>query len=147
MTYRVALIGAETSIDGAGGADGYSWFVGRADDIISSVGYHISPFEVESALQEHEAVAEPAVIAKLDKLRGEIFKAFIVLAQGHEPSDALIKEIQSFVKQQTAPYKYPREIEFAETLPKSISGNIRLVDLRNKERQGARGAPAGGRAQ
>lgn len=117
-------------------ADGYIWFVGRADDIISSAGYRISPFEVESALQEHDAVAESAVVAKPDEMRGEIVKAFIVLAQGHEPSDALVKEIQDFVKQQTAPYKYPREIEFAEALPKTISGKIRRVELREKEREG-----------
>jgi len=111
-------------------ADGYIWFVGRADDIITSAGYRISPFEVESALVEHPAVAESAVVAKPDSLRGEIVKAYIILAPGHEATDGLKTEIQDFVKQQTAPYKYPREIEFRETLPKTISGKIRRVELR-----------------
>ena len=92
--------------------DGYFWFVGRADDIISSAGYRISPFEVESALLEHPAVAESAVVAKPDELRGEIVKAFVVLAADQDANDALAQDIQTFVKQHTAPYKYPREIEF-----------------------------------
>jgi acetyl-CoA synthetase len=111
-------------------ADGYIWFVGRSDDIITSSGYRISPFEVESALIEHQAVVESAVVAKPDALRGEIVKAFVILAPGHEPSEALKTDIQDFVKQLTAPYKYPREIEFREALPKTISGKIRRVDLR-----------------
>ncbi len=115
-------------------ADGYIWFVGRSDDIISSASYRISPFEVESALQEHPAVAESAVVAKPDPLRGEIVKAYVILAPGSEPSEALKTEIQNFVKQQTAPYKYPREIEFREALPKTISGKIRRVDLRAEAR-------------
>lgn len=110
--------------------EGYIWFVGRADDIISSAGYRISPFEVESTLQEHKAVAESAVVAKPDAMRGEIVKAFIILAAGFEPSDSLKKDIQEFVKAQTAPYKYPREIEFRQELPKTISGKIRRVELR-----------------
>ncbi len=110
--------------------DGYIWFVGRADDIISSAGYRISPFEVESTLQEHPAVAESAVVGKKDPLRGEIVKAFITLAVGYQESDDLIQEIQDFVKNQTAPYKYPREIEFRKELPKTISGKIRRVELR-----------------
>lgn len=110
--------------------DGYIWFVGRADDIISSAGYRISPFEVESSLQEHEAVAESAVVGKPDEMRGEIVKAFITLASGFEPCEALKKEIQEFVKNHTAPYKYPREIEFRKELPKTISGKIRRVELR-----------------
>ena len=110
--------------------DGYFWFVGRADDIISSSGYRISPFEVESALLEHPAVAESAVVGRPDDLRGEIVKAFVVLARGHEPAPALATEIQDFVKQLTAPYKYPREIEFRTALPKTISGKIRRVELR-----------------
>ncbi|MDH3713911.1 MAG: acyl--CoA ligase [Gammaproteobacteria bacterium] len=110
--------------------DGYFWFVGRADDIISSASYRISPFEVESALLEHPAVAESAVVGKPDALRGEIVKAFVVLAGGYEGDEALASEIQDFVKQQTAPYKYPREIEFRESLPKTISGKIRRVELR-----------------
>jgi acetyl-CoA synthetase len=111
-------------------ADGYIWFVGRSDDIISSAGYRISPFEVESALQEHPAVAESAVVAKPDELRGSIVKAFIIPAPGHEPSPELEKDIQDFVKNLTAPYKYPREIEFRESLPKTVSGKIRRVELR-----------------
>ena len=110
--------------------DGYLWFVGRADDIISSAAYRISPFEVESALIEHPAVAESAVVGKKDALRGEIVKAYVVLAKGYEAGDALAKELQDFVKNTTAPYKYPREIEFREALPKTISGKIRRVELR-----------------
>ena len=112
--------------------DGYIWFVGRADDIITSSGYRISPFEVESALIEHPAVAESAVVAKPDEMRGEIVMAFITLAPGFEPSEALEKEIQDFVKNLTAPYKYPRRIEFRKSLPKTISGKIRRVDLRDE---------------
>jgi acetyl-CoA synthetase len=110
--------------------DGYFWFVGRSDDIITSAGYRISPFEVESVLLEHAAVAEPAVIGIPDALRGEIVKAFIVLAEGYEPSETLAAELQDYVKQQTAPYKYPREVAFVDSLPKTISGKIRRVELR-----------------
>ena len=112
--------------------DGYFWFVGRSDDIISSAGYRISPFEVESSLLEHPAVAESAVVGKPDKLRGQIVKAFVVLASGYQASDATEKDIQEFVKQHTAPYKYPREIEFMDSLPKTISGKIRRVELREE---------------
>ena len=112
--------------------DGYFWFVGRADDIISSAGYRISPFEVESALLEHPAVVESAVIGRPDELRGEIVKAYVVLAEGHDPAPGLVTEIQDFVKQLTAPYKYPREIEFRLALPKTISGKIRRVELRGE---------------
>ena len=114
-------------------ADGYIWFVGRSDDIISSAGYRISPFEVESALVEHPGVMESAVVGKPDEMRGEIVKAFVVLSEGFDPSEDLVVEIQDFVKQQTAPYKYPREIEFREALPKTISGKIRRVELRAEE--------------
>jgi len=119
-----------TGDTGSRDADGYIWFAGRADDMISSAGYRISPFEVESALIEHPAVAESAVVGKKDPVRGEIVMAFIVLAAGHTPSDALRTDIQEFVKRQTAPYKYPREITFLPTLPKTISGKIRRVELR-----------------
>lgn len=112
--------------------DGYIWFIGRADDVITSAGYRISPFEVESTLIEHPAVAESAVVAKPDDLRGEIVKAFVVLAQGYEPGEAMAAELQDFVKRETAPYKYPREIEFREELPKTISGKIRRVELRDE---------------
>ncbi len=110
--------------------EGYFWFVGRADDIISSSGYRISPFEVESSLLEHPAVQESAAIGKPDEIRGEIVKAFVVLASGYEASEALTKELQEFMKKTTAPYKYPREIEYRETLPKTVSGKIRRVELR-----------------
>ena len=112
--------------------EGYIWFVGRADDIISSAGYRISPFEVESALTEHPAVAESAVVGVPDDLRGQIVKAYVTLAAGFEPSDELVSDIQEFVKRQTAPYKYPREIEFRAALPKTISGKIRRVELREQ---------------
>ncbi len=113
--------------------DGYFWFVGRADDVIKSSGYRIGPFEVESALIEHPAVAEAAVIGVPDSIRGQIVKAFVVLAPGYSPSDTLIKELQEHVKNTTAPYKYPRKIEFVSDLPKTISGKIRRVELREKE--------------
>lgn len=115
--------------------DGYFWFVGRADDVILSAGYRIGPFEVESALIEHAAVAEAAVVASPDAVRGELVKAFVILAPGYIPSHALAAEIQAHVKQSTAPYKYPREIEFVNELPKTISGKIRRVELRERERQ------------
>ncbi len=114
--------------------DGYLWFVGRADDVINSASYRIGPFEVESALVEHPAVAEAAVVGKPDAMRGEIVKAFVVLAPGHAPSDALIALLQEHVKTVTAPYKYPREIEFVLDLPKTISGKIRRTELRALER-------------
>ncbi len=114
--------------------DGYLWFVGRADDVINSASYRIGPFEVESALVEHAAVAEAAVIGKADPLRGEIVKAFVVLAPGRTASDALAAELQEHVKTVTAPYKYPREVEFVADLPKTISGKIRRTELRDMER-------------
>lgn len=113
--------------------DGYLWFVGRADDVIISSAYRIGPFEVESALVEHPAVVEAAVVGKPDPERGEIVKAFCVLAPGFEPSEALKSDIQEHVKSVTAPYKYPREIEFATDLPKTVSGKIRRVELRERE--------------
>jgi acyl-coenzyme A synthetase/AMP-(fatty) acid ligase len=115
--------------------DGYFWFVGRADDVIISAGYRIGPFEVESALKEHPAVAESAVVASPDEMRGEIVKAFVILAPGYSASPALASELQEHVKRVTAPYKYPREVEFVEALPKTISGKIRRVELRELERQ------------
>jgi medium-chain acyl-CoA synthetase len=115
--------------------DGYFWFVGRADDVIISAGYRIGPFEVESALIEHPAVAEAAAVASPDPVRGAIVKAFVVLAPGHTASDALATELQEHVKKVTAPYKYPREIEFVADLPKTISGKIRRIDLREREEQ------------
>lgn len=119
-----------TGDNGTVDEDGYFWFVGRSDDIITSSGYRISPFEVESSLLEHPAVLESAAIGKPDEARGEIVKAFIILAEGYQPSDELTKEIQTFMKTHTAPYKYPREIEYVESLPKTISGKIRRIELR-----------------
>lgn len=113
-------------------ADGYIWFVGRSDDVISSAGYRISPFEVESALLEHPDIMESAVVGKPDEIRGHIVKAFVVLVAGKTGSDELTRHIQDFTKQTTAPYKYPREIEYRESLPKTISGKIRRVELRGE---------------
>jgi len=114
--------------------DGYLWFVGRSDDLISSAGYRISPFEVESALLEHELIAESAVVGVPDETRGQLVKAYVVLVEGHMGSEELVKEIQDFCKNLTAPYKYPRKIEFVSTLPKTISGKIRRVELRENEK-------------
>ncbi len=112
--------------------EGYFWFVGRDDDIIKSSGYRIGPFEVESALLEHEAVAECAVVGAPDPegIRGVLVKAFVVLVKGYEPSDELTKQIQDHVKRTTAPYKYPRLIEYRTELPKTISGKILRRELR-----------------
>ncbi|WP_332448640.1 AMP-binding protein [Methanoculleus sp.] len=113
--------------------DGYFWFIGRGDDVIKSSGYRIGPFEVESALMEHPAVQEAAVIGSPDVIRGLVVKAFIVLKPGYRPSESLIKDIQKHVKKVTAPYKYPREVEFVESLPKTISGKIKRYELRERE--------------
>lgn len=113
--------------------DGYYWFVGRTDDVIKSSGYRIGPFEVESALMTHPAVVECAVTGVPDPVRGKVVKATIVLGKGYEPSEELIKEIQDHVKRTTAPYKYPRIIEFVKELPKTISGKIRRVEIREKD--------------
>lgn len=115
--------------------DGYFWFVGRADDVIKSSGYRIGPFEVESALLEHPAVLECAITAVPDEIRGQIVKATVVLAKGYTPSDQLVVELQEHVKKVTAPYKYPRVIEFVDELPKTISGKIRRVEIRNKDKK------------
>ncbi len=119
-------------------ADGYFWFVGRADDVIISAGYRIGPFEVESALIEHPAVAESAVVASPDPVRGEIVKAFVILKPGYVSSDELRLSIQDHVRSATAPYKYPRAIEFVSELPKTISGKIRRVELRESELERAK---------
>ena len=113
--------------------DGYLWFVGRTDDVITSSAYRIGPFEVESALVSHPAVAEAAVVGKPDPVRGEIVKAYVALVGGWEPSDDLTRELQAHCKRETAPYKYPREIEFVPELPKTVSGKIRRVELRERE--------------
>ena len=112
---------------------GYYWYVGRADDVIKSSGYRIGPFEVESALMEHDAVVETAITGVPDPVRGQIVKATIVLKKGYEPSEELKKELQNHVKKLTAPYKYPRVIEFVDELPKTISGKIRRVELRERD--------------
>ncbi|XP_009681712.1 acyl-coenzyme A synthetase ACSM3, mitochondrial isoform X2 [Struthio camelus] len=115
--------------------DGYFWFVGRADDVINSAGYRIGPFEVESALIEHPAVMEAAVVSSPDPIRGEVVKAFVVLTSDYVSRDPekLMNELQDHVKKVTAPYKYPRKMEFVQQLPKTISGKIRRKELRQKE--------------
>jgi len=110
--------------------DGYFWYVGRTDDIIKSSGYRIGPFEIESTLMEHPAVLECAVTGVPDEERGQVVKATIVLAQGYAPSDELAAELQNHVKKCTAPYKYPRVVEFIEELPKTISGKIKRAEIR-----------------
>merc|ERR1712242_381582 len=120
--------------------DGYFWFFSRQDDLIISSGYRIGPFEVESALIEHDAVAESAVVSSPDKERGQVVKAFVVLTPkykhvvGNEAKEKLLgAQLQNHVKATTAPYKYPRKIEFVDSLPKTVSGKIRRGELRNKE--------------
>jgi acetyl-CoA synthetase len=115
--------------------EGYIWFEGRADDIIISSGYTIGPFEVEDALVKHPAVAECAAVASPDPERGHIVKAFVVLRQPEFASETLVSELQEHVKKLTAPYKYPREIEFVDSLPKTTSGKIRRVELRMREKE------------
>lgn len=114
--------------------DGYYWFVGRTDDVIKSSGYRIGPFEVESALMTHPAVVECAITGVPDEVRGQVIKATIVLAQEYKEgaNEALVRDIQEHVKKVTAPYKYPRIIEFVNELPKTISGKIRRVEIREK---------------
>ena len=116
--------------------DGYYWFVGRADDVIKSSGYRIGPFEVESALMTHPAVVECAITGVPDEVRGQVVKATIILSKDYKGQEGpeLIKELQNHVKKVTAPYKYPRVIEFVEELPKTISGKIRRVEIRSKEK-------------
>ncbi|MCL6748845.1 acetyl-CoA synthetase [Prevotella sp. TCVGH] len=117
--------------------DGYYWFVGRSDDVIKSSGYRIGPFEVESALMTHPAVVECAITGVPDDIRGMVVKATVVLADEwkSKADDTLIKELQNHVKHETAPYKYPRVIEFVDELPKTISGKIRRVEIREKDNQ------------
>jgi acetyl-CoA synthetase len=115
--------------------DGYLWFVSRSDDVIKSSGYRIGPFEVESALMNHDAVVECAITAVPDEIRGQVVKATIVLSPEYRDraGEALKKELQDHVKRETAPYKYPRVIEFVDELPKTISGKIRRVEIRQKD--------------
>lgn len=112
--------------------EGYYWYVGRTDDVIKASGYRIGPFEIESVLMEHPAVLECAVTGAPDPVRGTVVKATIVLTKSYAPSQELVKELQAYVKKQTAPYKYPRIIEFVTELPKTISGKIRRVEIRQK---------------
>jgi len=112
--------------------EGYLWFEGRSDDVIVSAGYRIGPFEVESALVAHPAVAEAAAVAAPDPERGAVVRAVVVLRDGYAPSPALAKELQEHVKAETAPYKYPRIVDFAEELPKTSSGKIKRAALRER---------------
>ncbi len=113
--------------------DGYFWYVGRNDDVIKASGYRIGPFEIESVLISHPSVLECAVTGAPDPIRGQVVKATVVLARGYQPSEELKKELQNFVKKNTAPYKYPRIVEFVDELPKTISGKIRRVQIRNED--------------
>ncbi len=119
------------SMDG----DGYVWYEGRADDVIIAAGYRIGPFEVESACLEHPAVAEAAAVASPDERRGNVVKAFIVLAGGHEPSETLAEEIKAFVRDRLSAYAYPRRIEFVDDLPKTLTGKIRRIELRQRDQE------------
>ena len=113
--------------------DGYYWYVGRSDDVIIAAGYRVGPFEVESACLEHPAVREAAAVASPDELRGNVVKAFIVLAEGFDGSDALADEIKAFVRKRLSAYAYPRRIEFVADLPKTLTGKIRRIELREAE--------------
>ena len=120
-------------------ADGYLWFVGRKDDVISSAGHRIGPGEIEDCLIKHQAVAQAAVVGSPDALRGEIVKAFIILADGQTASEALAKNIQQKVKQRLAAHEYPREIEFVDSLPMTTTGKVRRIALREREIERKRG--------
>ncbi|MEE8624200.1 MAG: AMP-binding protein, partial [Acidiferrobacterales bacterium] len=113
--------------------DGYLWFVGRKDDVISSAGYRIGPGEIEDCLLKHAAVAQAAVIGSPDELRGSIVKAFIVLAKGYEPTDELKTDIQVSVRTRLAAYEYPREIEFIKEVPMTTTGKVRRMELRQRD--------------
>jgi acyl-coenzyme A synthetase/AMP-(fatty) acid ligase len=122
--------------------DGYLWFEGRADDVIISAGYRIGPSEVEAALVSHPAVAEAVAVAAPDEIRGSVVRAVVVLREGHEPSEELVRALQGHVKAETAPYKYPRVVDFAPELPKTASGKVRRAALRGDG--GAEHAPVEG---
>jgi len=113
--------------------DGYIWYAGRADDVIIAAGYRIGPFEVESACLEHDAAREAAAVASPDEVRGNVVKAFIVLTEGQEPSEELAEDIKAFVRGRLSAYAYPRRIEFVTDLPKTLTGKIRRIELREKE--------------
>jgi acetyl-CoA synthetase len=114
--------------------DGYVWYAGRADDVIIAAGYRIGPFEVESACLEHPAVREAAAVASPDEAKGNVVKAFVVLAEGHEPTDETAEDIKRFVRDRLSAYAYPRRVEFVDDLPKTLTGKIRRVELRERER-------------
>src|SRR3954470_16308908 len=118
--------------------DGYIWYAGRADDVIIAAGYRIGPFEVESACLEHPAVKEAAAVASPDEVKGNVVKAFIVLAEGHDGSDELVQSIQHHVRDRLSAYAYPRKIEFVPDLPKTLTGKIRRIELREKEMEAAK---------
>lgn len=119
-------------------SDGHYWFVGRHDDVIKCSGYRIGPFEVESALITHPAVVECAITAAPDPVRGQVVKATVVLAKGYTPSDELTKELQNHVKHTTAPYKYPRIVEYVEELPKTLGGKIKRAQIRREDAEAAK---------
>ena len=137
---HVALVVAKTRDQAKDAAerdeDGYIWYAGRADDVIISAGYRIGPFEVESACLEQPAVAEAAAVSSPDERRGTVVKAFIVLAEGHSGSDDLARDISSFVRDRHSAYAYPRRIEFVDDLPKTLTGKIRRIELRERETGG-----------
>ena len=118
--------------------DGYFWYEGRADDVIISAGYRIGPFEVESVCLEHPAVREAAAVASPDELRGNVVKAFVVVADGYEGSDQVAGEIQALVRERLGAHAYPRRVEFASELPKTLTGKIRRIELRQAESERAR---------
>jgi acetyl-CoA synthetase len=124
--------------------DGYIWYAGRADDVIIAAGYRIGPFEVESACLEHAAVREAAAVASPDEVRGNVVKAFIVVAEGHEAGDEQAADNQTFVRGRLGAHAYPRKIEFVDDLPKTLTGKIRRIELREREfeRAGPRAAEA-----
>ncbi|MBN9623841.1 MAG: AMP-dependent synthetase, partial [Actinobacteria bacterium] len=114
--------------------DGYVWYEGRADDVIIAAGYRIGPFEVESICLEHPAVAEAAAVASPDERRGSVVKAFVVLNEGQEPREDLAEELKAFVRERLSAYAYPRRVEFVDSLPKTLTGKIRRIELRERER-------------
>ena len=146
MTKRVALAAVFVAVWGTSlpviiFAIGFLFFEGRTDDVIISAGYRIGPFEVESACLEHPAVREAAAVASPDEQKGNVVKAFIVLADGFDESDELADEIKRFVRGRLSAYAYPRKVEFVDDLPKTLTGKIRRIELREREREQS-GAPS-----
>lgn len=133
VIYREKHIGTGEGDTAWKDEDGYYWYVGRNDDVIKASGYRIGPFEIESVLVTHPAVLECAITAAPDPIRGQVVKATVVLAKGYTASEELKKELQNHVKKNTAPYKYPRIVEFVDELPKTISGKIRRVQIRQED--------------